>query len=87
MKLYGLLLPFAKQNISGQSSEQGTTSTVQMSSFPIVVVVVLVSLPLYRGFVMEEGHGTLISNEIGATCDKYKIINCKVRGSIMQKCS
>ena len=51
-----------------------------MSSLPIVVVVVLVSLPLYRGFIMEEGHGTLMSNEIGATCEEYRIINCEVSG-------
>ena len=56
-----------------------------MSSLPVVVVAVLllllllVSLPLYHGFVMEEDQGTLISNEIGATCEEYRVINCKVR--------
>ena len=50
-----------------------------MQRLALAVIVVLVSLPLYHGFFMEEGHGTLISNEMGATCEEYKIINCKVQ--------
>ena len=45
----------------------------------LLAVVMLLSLPLCCGFVMEEGHGTLISNEIGDTCDEYRVINCEVR--------